>query len=205
MPSNERIRIVFRGLVVALIATGVTACGGTKVSRVGADTQIDLTDRWNSTDSKQVANQMIEDMLTFPWISKWNKSHDRPPRVIIKTVQNKSHEHIPVDTFINDLKRAMMRSGQVEFVSGGSARAAVRSERKQQDVYASEETRAEMGAESGADYALSGTINSNVQQRDDVRVTFYQVDLTLVDMTTTQEAWYGQKKIKKVMERGGLF
>ena len=205
MLSDERIRNIFRGLVLALVVAGMTACGGTKVSRVGAEKQIDLTDRWNSTDSKQVANQMIKDMVSFPWLSKWNKNHDRPPRVIIKNVRNKSHEHIPTDTFINDLKRAMLRSGKVEFVSGGAAREEVRSERKEQDVYASEDTRAKMGAETGADFALSGTINSNVQQRDDVRVTFYQVDLTLVDMTTTQEAWYGQKKIKKVMERGGLF
>ena len=105
MLSDERIRNIFRGLVLALVVAGMTACGGTKVSRVGAEKQIDLTDRWNSTDSKQVANQMIEDMLTFPWLGKWNKSHERPPRVIIKTIRNKSHEHIPVDTFINDLKR----------------------------------------------------------------------------------------------------
>ncbi|HKL78567.1 MAG TPA: penicillin-binding protein activator LpoB [Gammaproteobacteria bacterium] len=194
-----------RLLVVGLVAAGLTACGGTKVSRVGADKAIDVTDKWNSTDSRLVAKQMIKDMVSFPWLSKWNKNHDRPPRVIIKNVRNKSHEHIPTDTFINDLKRAMLRSGKVEFVSGGAAREDVRQERKEQDVYASEDSRAQMGAETGADFTLAGSINSTVQQADGTRVTFYQVDLNLVDMTTTQEVWYGQKKIKKVAETGGLF
>ncbi|SFD75188.1 hypothetical protein SAMN05660831_02233 [Thiohalospira halophila DSM 15071] len=199
------LKMVPRFLLAGILGTTLVACGSTTVSRVDSDSAVDLTDEWNSTDSRQVSQQMIEDMVTFPWLDRWNQDHDRPPRVIIKTVRNKSHEHIPTDTFINDLKRAMLRNGKVQFVSGGAARDEVREERKEQDLYASEDTRAEMGAESGADFALSGSINSNVQQADGTRVTFYQVDLTLVDMTTTQEAWYGQKKIKKVAEQGGLF
>jgi hypothetical protein len=205
MPHAESRRSYLSLALLAVVAVGLTACGGTKVSRVGAEQQIDVTDKWNATDSKLVADQMIEDMLTFPWLSKWNKGHDRMPRVIIKSVRNKSHEHIPVDTFINDLKRAMLKSSKVQFVSGGAAREEVREERKQQDVYATEETRAKMGAETGADFALSGTINSTVQEADGTRVTFYQVDLNLIDLTTTEEVWYGQKKIKKVAEQGGWF
>lgn len=192
-------------LMVGVIGATLVGCGSTSVSRMDSDAAVDLTDEWNSTDSREVSQQMIEDMVTFPWLDRWHEEHDRPPRVIIKTVRNKSHEHIPTDTFINDLKRAMLRSGKVQFVSGGAARDEVRAERSDQDIYASEETRAEMGAETGADYALSGSINSNVQQADGRRVTFYQVDLELVDMTTTQEAWYGQKKIKKMAEKGGFF
>ena len=203
--KKQMLKTASRFLVLGLVGTGLVACGGTKVSRVDENKAIDVTDKWNSTDSRLVAQQMIEDMVSFPWLRKWNNNHDRPPRVIIKSVQNKSHEHIPTDTFINDLKRAMLKSGKVEFVSGGAAREEVRQERKEQDVYATEESRAEMGAETGADFALAGSINSTVQQADGTRVTFYQVDLNLVDMTSTQEVWYGQKKIKKVAEKGGLF
>lgn len=197
-------RIAAGVLLLALAAAGLSACGTTKISRVGAEQQIDITDKWNETDSKLVADQMIEDMLTFPWIDRWQQKSERMPRVIIQSVRNKSHEHIPVDTFINDLKRSMLKSSMVQFVSGGAARQEVREERKQQDLYASEKTRAQMGAETGADFALSGTINSTVQQADGTRVTFYQVDLNLIDLTTTEEVWYGQKKIKKVAEKGWL-
>lgn len=205
MTQENAFRSAAGMVMAATLAIGLSACGGTQVSRVGADKQIDVTDKWNSTDSKLVAKRMITDMVSFPWLDKWNRKHDRPPRVIIKTIRNKSHEHIPTDTFINDLKRAMLRSGRVQFISGGAAREEVRRERKEQDIYASEDTRAEMGAETGADFALAGTISSNVQQADGTRVTFYQVDLNLVDMTTTQEVWYGQKKIKKVAEKPGFF
>ncbi|WP_207132085.1 penicillin-binding protein activator LpoB [Halorhodospira neutriphila] len=191
--------------MAALMAVSLLAACSTKVSRVGAEEQIDVTDSWNATDSKLVADKMIEDMVTFPWLKEWEEKHDRKPRVIIQSVRNKSHEHIPVGTFINDLKRAMLKSGKMQFVSGGAEREAVREEREQQDVYATEKTRAEMGAETGADFALAGSINSTVQQASGKRVTFYQVDLELINLTTTEEAWYGQKKIKKVADKGGLF
>ncbi len=192
-------------VVIISLAGGLLACGGTKVTRVSPQEQIDITDNWNETDSRQTAQAMIKDMLEFPWLGKWYQNHNRKPRVIITTIQNKSHEHIPTETFLNDLKRAMLKSDRVQFVSAGKIRDKVRQERREQELYASEETRAEMAQETGADFALSGSINSTVQQTSDTRITFYQVDLNLIDMTTTEEVWYGQKKIKKKAEKGGLF
>jgi penicillin-binding protein activator len=55
--------------------------------------------------------------------------------------------------------------------------------------------------ELGADYALSGSIHSFVDQLDGTRVTFYQTDLRLVDLESNREVWSGQKKIQKLMER----
>ncbi len=194
------------GLVASLLIAAMllAACGGgTQVTRVDADEQIDLTDRWNATDSRLVSEAMIEDMLTFPWVDRFradNPERDRP-RVIIQSVRNRSHEHIPVDTFINDLRRELIRAGRVDFVAGGAEREDLRDERRDQEFYADEETRARMGRELGADYALTGTINSFQDRLDGTRVTFYQVDLKLVDLESNIEVWNGQKQIQKVMHR----
>ncbi|MGM0419187.1 MAG: penicillin-binding protein activator LpoB [Thermodesulfobacteriota bacterium] len=190
-------------LIVMFTVLVFTGCmGGPKVSRVDSDTQTDLSDKWNDTDSRLVAEEMVTDMLTFPWISKFKqKNSGENPTVIIQGIRNKSHEHIAIDTFMNDIKRAGIRSGKVEFVVGGSERTDIREERKEQDIYASDESRAEMGQEEGADFALSGSVNSIVDQVGGTKVVFYQVDLKLTDMTRNMEVWNGQKKIKKVMER----
>jgi PBP1b-binding outer membrane lipoprotein LpoB len=66
---------------------------------------------------------------------------------------------------------------------------------------ASAETRMERGEEDGANFALSGTINSIVDQLDGQRVTSYQVDLKLIHLQTAREVWTGTKKIKKFSER----
>lgn len=195
-------KMISRGILLCMTILALAACSGVKVSRVDTHEEIALTDRWNDKDSELVANAMIEDMLSFPWLGRFRQDFpDRRPTITIQRIQNKSHETIPVDTFVNDLKRAIIRSNKADFIVSGEERSRVREELKEQDTFASEETRMQMGQEQGANFALSGTINSIVDQLDGERVTFYQVDLKLINLQTTREVWNGQKKIKKLLER----
>jgi len=192
-------------LVIASLAlVGLTGCGGTQVQRLDATEEVALTDRWNATDSRMVSDEMIDDMLSFPWISRWaqaNPDRNRQPTVIVMGVRNRSHEHIAVDTFINDLRRAMIRSGRIDFVADGEVRDALREERKDQEFNATADTAAQLAAEQGANFALSGSIDSWVDQLEGTRVTNYQIDLTLTDIQTGKQVWMGQKKIQKQQKR----
>ena len=197
---------VMAKLGTALVLGGavlLSGCGGPQVQRVDANTEIALTDRWNDEDSRLVAQEMMQDMLTFPWLSRYQATADdnRRPTVIIQSIRNKTSEHIPAETFVNDIKRALLRSGDVDFVVSGDERNDIRDERRDQELNAASETQAQMGQETGANFALSGSINSFVDQLDDTRVTSYQVDMKLINMTTNREVWNGQKKIKKKLSR----
>lgn len=198
--------LAFKGAVLAaaLAVVGLTGCGGTKVQRLDALQEVALTDRWNATDSRLVSEEMIDDMLSFPWINRWtqaNPDRSRQPTVLVMNVRNRSHEHIQVDTFINDLRRAMIRSGQVDFVAGNTVREDLREERKDQEFNATAATAAKLAAEQGANFALSGSIDSWVDQLDGTRITNYQIDLSLIDMQTNREVWAGQKKLQKHQKR----
>jgi len=189
-------------IALTCIALFLVGCGGTKVKRVAADKEMALTDKWNDEDSRQVSEEMIDDMFSYPWLKRFKKKFPgKEPTITIQRVRNKSHEHIATDTFVNDIKRAVMRSGLAEFIVSGAERERVRAEVKQQDLNASEATRMEQGEEMGANFALSGSINSFVDQLDGKRVTQYQVDLKLINLQTTREAWNGTKKIKKFQEK----
>ena len=181
----------------------VNGCGrSVEVARVDSGREIALTDKWNDEDSRLVAEEMINDMLSYPWISQFNQRFPgKEPLVTVQRVRNKSHEHIAVDTFVNDIKRAVIRSGKAGFIATLEERQDTRAELADQDMNASADTRMEMGEEDGANFALSGTINSIVDQLDNQRVTYYQVDLKLINLQTAREVWNGSKKIKKFMER----
>jgi len=196
-PSNI-IKLTPILIACSLVLTG---CKTTEVRRVDANQEVALSDKWNGKDSQLVSEAMINDMLSFPWVRDHLTKEGTRPAIIIQSVRNKSHQHIAVDTFLNDLKRSILRSGQADFVASADLRGEIRNERKDQELNASLETQNEMGQEQGADYALSGTINSFVDEQGGSRVTFYQVDLRLIDMTTNREVWNGQKKIQKVQER----
>ena len=181
----------------------ITACSQT-VTRVDTDSVTDLSGNWNDTDSRLVAREMIEDVLSRGWLSKFNRAKGKAPTVIVGTVRNLSHEHINTRTFIADMERELINSGEVEFVASASDRKEVRQEVKEQDLHASEETRKAMGNEVGADFMLQGSINSIVDAVSGEQARFYQIDLTLIELGTNRKVWLGQKKIKKTVEKGGF-
>ena len=181
----------------------IAACNPT-VTRVETDSVTDLSGNWNDTDSRLVAQEMIQDVLSRGWLSKFNRAQGKAPTVIVGTVRNLSHEHINTRTFVANMERELINSGEVEFVASADDRKEVRSEVKEQDLHASEETRKAMGNEVGADFMLQGSINSIVDAVSGEQARFYQIDLTLIELGTNRKVWVGQKKIKKTVEKGGF-
>ena len=192
--------LIFIGLSILTLA----GCGGTKVSRKDVDETIDLSGAWNDTDSRMVSKAMIDDMLDQRWLRKFTQKNRKPPAVIVGRIRNLSHEHINVNTFIGDIERAMVNSGEVEFVASRDERGDIREERKDQDLHASEKTRKAMGNEMGADFMLQGSINTIIDAQKRTQVRYYQIDLTLISMVDNRKVWVGQKKIKKLVEGSNL-
>lgn len=186
-------------LVVMVVST--VACSATRVSRVDTGTMIDLSGRWNDTDSRLVAEEMVKDVLERPWLGNYMRSHDTQPVVVVGRVVNRSHEHINVQTFMKDLERELTNSQKVMFVAGRGEREDIRAERREQALHALESTQKGPGKEIGADFMLQGTINTILDEAGGTKVVFYQVDLELVNIESNIKAWFGQKKLKKVVER----
>lgn len=188
--------------VLALVLVGFSGCGAeTKVTRVDSGVVTDLSGRWNDTDSRMVAESMVKEALEYPWLNTFSQSKRRQPVVVVGTVLNNSHEHINVETFVTDLERELTNSQKVTFVAGKNEREEVRNERKEQAMYAREDTQKAPGKEIGADYMMKGTIATILDEADGTTAMFYQVDLQMVDLESNAKVWFGQKKIKKVIEK----
>jgi len=198
LPTKISQTVVVTGLLFLLAACNPT------VTRVESDSVTDLSGKWNDTDSRLVAQEMIQDVLSRGWLSKFNRKSGKSPTVIVGTVRNLSHEHINTRTFIADMERELINSGEVEFVASAQDRKEIRQEVKEQDLNASEATRKAMGQEIGADFMLQGSINTIVDAVSGEQARFYQIDLTLIELGSNRKVWVGQKKIKKTVEKGGF-
>lgn len=190
-------------VAVALLAALAAGCG-TSVERMEPTEVKDLSGAWNDTDSRLVSEEMIQDALARDWLSDFTRKHNKKPAMIVGEVVNLSHEHINVNTFIDDMERSLINSGKVQFVASRNERGEIREERKDQDLNAAEATRKPMGQELGADYMLKGTINTIIDTSGSSQVRYYQVDLTLISLADNVKVWVGQKKIKKLVKRGSL-
>jgi len=206
---QDLVVVPMRGLraAVALLA-GTMLLGGcaseTKVTRVDTEVVTDLSGRWNDTDSRMVAETMIKEALGSPWLENYTRSKSKQPVVVVGTILNRSHEHIDVQTFVTDLSRELTNSQKVTFVAGKGEREEIREERREQAVHALEDTQKAPGKEIGADYMLKGNISTILDESQGVKAVFYQVDLELIDLQNNVKSWFGQKKIKKVIERKRL-
>ncbi|HFQ91516.1 MAG TPA: penicillin-binding protein activator LpoB [Chromatiales bacterium] len=184
-------------------AMGLGACA-TKVERMEVEDVRDLSGQWNDTDSRLVSEEMIADVLSRPWRSAFEQQNGRLPTVIVGGIRNLSQEHINVNTFVRDMERALINSGQVSFVASSEERGEIRGERMDQDLHAREDTRKPMGQEIGADFMLKGEINTIIDKEGKRQVRFYQVDLTLISLADNRKVWVGQKKIKKFVTKPSL-
>lgn len=171
-----------------------------QVQRIDPNQVVDLSGRWNDTDSKLVAEEMIKDVLDRPWRMNFENKFGKKPTVIIGQVKNKTSEHIDATNFIKNMERSFINSGTVSVVQSGDARVEARDERNDQQTFASEETRKKWGKEKGADFILSGVITSIVDEYKNQKVVSYQINLELTDLETNEKVWLGEKQIKKFVK-----
>lgn len=209
MPEITKIRFAhalnIRLAAVAVMMLALAGCGTSpKVDRIAPDTVTDLSGDWNDTDSRLVSEEMIQDALMHPWVANYIRAQGRQPTVIVGEVKNLSHEHINVNTFVNDMERALINSGRVQFVASRNEREEIREERRDQDLHASEDTRNQAGQELGADFMLKGSINTIYDTIDKKQTRYYQVDLNLISLADNRKVWLGQKKIKKAIKNPRL-
>ncbi|MGQ1889822.1 penicillin-binding protein activator LpoB [Thermophagus sp. OGC60D27] len=186
--------------LLAIIAM-LQSCSTRKVERIDTEEIIDLSGRWNDTDSRMVAKAMVEQVLDANWLQNFQENHaGKKPVVIVGLVYNKSHEHIEAATFIKDVERAFINSGKVRLVQAGDKREELRKERAAQQEFASPATMKAWGKELGADFILNGDISSTVDTYKKERVNYYQVNLELTDIETSEIVWIGDKKIRKYIK-----
>lgn len=187
-------------LFAAAICAGLsmTNCTSHRVERVDVNETIDLSGRWNDTDSRTVANEMVSQILSGNWITEHMRAHGgAKPVVIVGLVYNKTTEHIDASTFVKDVEKAFINSGKVRLVQAGEKREELRKERAAQQDFASMETAKRWGRELGADYMLNGDIASIIDTYKKEQVTYYQTSLELTNLESNEVVWIGDKKIKK--------
>ena len=183
-------------MAVAMLV--LSSCGQRKVTRIDPNEQTDLSGRWNDTDSKLVANEMIGDVMDRPWRTEFETKFKRKPVTIIGSISNKTSEpDLNPETFIRDMEKAWINTGQVKVVEAGNFREELRKERADQQTFASEETRKKWAKEKGADFMMFGSISSVTDQAGKTKVVAYKINLWLTDMETNEKVWIGDKEIKK--------
>ena len=202
MTTRQLFALVARLTGGALVLLTIGACQTRRVTRIEPSAVTDLSGRWNDTDSRLVANELVVQTLADGWARRYTDQHGgEAPTVIVGDFTNRTLEHIALGTFVKDIEKALITTGAARVVASREERRELRDERKDQQQYSRADTRARAGQELGARYALTGDVQAIEDVDGRERVVFYQVDATIVDLETNAKVWVGQHKIKKYIER----
>ncbi len=189
--------------LLILIVFVVVGCGSSrKVTRLDPGTVTDVSGKWNDTDARLVAEEMVKDCLSRPWVTDFAAAAAEKPVVTVGTIANNTSEHIDAETFTTDFERELLNSGQIRFVASRGQRDEIREERQDQRDYASQETMKKIRNETGADFIMLGSIKSITDEAEGLRIMYYQTDLEMINIESNEKVWIGTKKIKKEISQG---
>jgi penicillin-binding protein activator len=178
----------------------LVACAQT-VSRIDPAQQIDLSGRWNDTDSRQVAEKMIAELMASPRYQEYAKELGKRPTIIVGLIRNRTSEHIDANNYIKKFEVAIFNSNVADLVESDTFRDKLREERAQQQDFTDPATMAQWGKEVGANLMLFGEMTSETDVLNKQRVVNYITTLFLTDMQTNKRVWYGQHEIKKYIRK----
>lgn len=191
---------MFRILAVLVVFFTVLSCQTRKVTRIDPSTQVDLSGRWNDTDSRKVADQMIYDLFDSDNFKKFSGDLGRKPVIVMGLIRNKTSEHIDADNFIKKFELVIHNSSIADIVESDEFRDKLRVERTQQQDFADASTAKSFGKEIGADLMLFGEMTSETDTYNNKKVVNYITTLFLTDIETNKRIWYGQNEIKKFVK-----
>ncbi|MDR0526290.1 MAG: penicillin-binding protein activator LpoB [Spirochaetaceae bacterium] len=176
-----------------------------KVERIDSGKIADKSGYWNDTDARIVCESLIKDCLSN---AKMNKALARrgskTPKVLVGEFRNNTSEHINTAVITTTMETAIFNSGKLDFVAGGSERDSFRKERidQNQSGFTSDATAKALANETGADFVLTGSIESIIDEAGNQVVRTYFVNARMTDLETNERVWMAQNSsIKKIVTR----
>ena len=190
---------MFRLLKVMIVAIVCCSCARS-VSRIDPNKQVDLSGRWNDSDSRMVAEKMVNDLLGSDKFKDYAKALNKKPSIIVGLIRNKTSEHIDADNYIKKVELAIYNSNIADLVESDGFRDKLRQERADQQDFSGSDTASKWGKEQGANLMLFGEMTSETDVYNRKRVVNYVTTLFLTDIETNKRVWYGQEEIKKLIK-----
>ena len=196
-----RTRLLF--VTITTVALMSAACGppppARTVTRINPNATVDLSGKWNDSDSNQVAQAMMRDCTARPWAQKYKAAKGKDPVIRLYPIKNRSDEHINTKFFTKQVEQELLNSGIAQVVASREEAWDNRSERADQAHHASDTTVKSQGQETGSDFIMNGWIVSETDAVQGQKVKAYIVTMELTNSRTNLKVWMKVHRIKKVI------
>ena len=160
-----------------------------------------ISTEFGSSDLQQIAETMVDSMLTFPPMVELTSS--RRPVVSVDKVKNKTMQHIDTESITDSIRTKLIRSGKFRFIDRTTDTQAVEELQTQQDSGLVDQKNAvKFGQQFGAEFLLTANFSEINQKVGNTTDVYYKFTMSLKNLKTGILEWSDEKEIRKVFKRG---
>ncbi len=192
VPTGRRRRNLRGGLVTILTCSVLVGCTS-QTKRIDVDDDRgELGTGPSSKDLRSVAQRMARSIIALPQI----QNSENPPRIAFVQVANKSNEYIDGDMVLRQMRTLLIEhaEGRLQFLDREIIE---RIERENRDKRLGKRTASDERPISGADFFLTGVIDSLDRRADEGHTTYLRFAFRLTDAADSVIAWEHSYEIKK--------
>ncbi|MCX5669718.1 MAG: hypothetical protein NTU94_00135 [Planctomycetota bacterium] len=191
---------VISGWVLAA-CVGLAGCTG-ETKRIGPDelSEIEIGTGLTSQDFRSVCQRMSRSLVQLPQIQKATT----PPKVALAPMQNNSNAYIDENAFLAKMRKELIRNAEGRIVFLDRAIAATIDKETRDKDRGKLSTSGEQ-IRYGADFFLTGTIDSIDKVTVDGNTTYTRLSFRLTDAGTSAIVWEDDYEIKKHSKTGSVY
>lgn len=193
----ETVRSLSLAALSLVGALALTSCGGDKAFTKGEyddPSRVELLDdKFNEADMQQMSDTIVNAMIACDEVAKAKKA----PVVIVEKVGNRTQEHIDIQMLTDKIRSSLIKSKKVKFVNK-EERATLEDEYQHNESgNVAQESKKARGKQTGADYIMSGSIGTNVQQVGNDKYIYYKLTMNLTNLESSTIDCTEEREIRK--------
>ena len=196
-------KLMIRGILLTLSAAALILAGCATVPNVqygDAGSAKPITTEFGSSDLQQIAESMVDSLLTFPPVVELTTQ--RRPVISVDKVKNKTMQHIDTESVTDSIRTKLIRSGKFRFIDRTTDEAAVDEIKIQQESgLVNQKTAVNFGQQIGAEFLLTANFAEIRQKAGGVTDVYYKFTMNLKNLKTGILEWSDEKEIRKVFKR----
>lgn len=186
----------FTVLSLASLLAVLSSCGPKAFTKGDYDdpTRVELLDdKFNEADLQQMASTITAAMISCPEVA----GAKQRPVVIMESVQNKTEEHIDMQSLTDKIRTELLKSRKVRFVDKQARETLDQEYQYNEAGNVAADKAKKRGKQTGADYIMNGALATNIQQVGNDKFIYYKLTMNLTNLETSEIDCVEEKEIRK--------
>ncbi len=152
-----------------------------------------LSDNFSENDLQLIAKRMVGSLQESAAFARI----EGQPLIIVGDMHNRTSEHIDMGSLADKVRVSLMHTGQFSFIDRDARQQIAEEYEYQQSGYVRSDQATGPGQQHGADYILTGTISSIVQEAGRDKMIYYKMTMQLTNLGTGVIEWADEKELRK--------